>query len=209
MSGTNSPTEVDQGLQFGTWSDETSRLIYFDAMPALLTGLPRATDRVLDLGGGNGLMRPWFYQPVTTVDTDETKQPDVVADLTRWTPEDSSSYDRVLLRYVLHYLTDAEVVELFARHLPSWWAGPVTVIQFVAPTRRALAQKRANSVNETKHFRTEPHLLKLLTLSGDWDLTRRVAVDYEVDPDFYRNRLGAEDPTGHPERVVALTLENQ
>lgn len=209
MSEANSATEVDQGLLFGTWPDETSRLIYFDAMPALLAGIPRATDRVLDLGGGNGLMRPWFYEPVTTVDTDPAKQPDVVADITEWAPQDPSAYTRVLLRYVLHYLTDTEVLDLFCNHLPSWWDGPVTVIQFVAPSSEFLAAKLSNSVNESKTFRTEAHLLDLLTLSGRWTLARRVALDYDVTPDFYTHRLGAEDPTGHPERLVALTLENQ
>ena len=68
------------------------------------------------------------------------------------------------------------------------------------------ANSLANSVNETKTFRTERQLAALLTVSGTWNITRRVAVEYDVDPEFYRNRLGATHPTGHPERVVAYTL---
>lgn len=204
MRATLGITDVDQGLQFGTWSDNTSRLIYADAMGALLNGT-NVEDRVLDLGGGNGLMAAWFHQ-VTTVDTDTAKEPDIVADLRSWEPGDTRGYDLVLFRYVLHYLTDVELVELFTYHLPEWWSGPVLVIQFVAPHDEALRAKRANSVNETKWFRTEDQLAALLTVSDRWDITRRVAVEYHVDPDFYRNRLGATEPTGHPERVVAYTL---
>lgn len=201
MSGTNSSTEVDQGLSFGTWDDPTSRLIYSDAMPALLSGTPR--DKVLDLGGGNGLLREWFPD-VTTVDSDPAKKPDVVADLRTYVP--TETFDRVMLRYVLHYLTDAEVIELFGVHLPGWHHGEVTVIQFIAADENSLRRKLANSVNETKFFRTLDHLMDLFQLTGRWDLTRGIGVSYEVHPDFYRNRLGATRPTGHPETVLGLTL---
>jgi len=204
MRATPSATETDQGLQFGTWSDNTSRLIYADSMNTLLNGTD-VHDRVLDLGGGNGLMRGWFDQ-VTTVDTDTAKEPDIVADLRSWEPSDTRAYDLVLFRYVLHYLTDSELVELFTYHLTEWWSGPVLVIQFVAPDAEALRLKESNSVNEVKRFRTERQLAALLTVSGRWDITRRIAVEYDVDPEFYVNRLGATDPTGHPERVVAYTL---
>lgn len=192
-------SSVDQGTRFGTWQDPTSRLMYHDAMPALLSGTPR-DELVLDLGGGNGLSREWFPN-VVTVDADPAKEPDVVADLLSYVPP--TPVGRVLVRYVLHYLDDDQVRELFQHHLPSWHAGEVTVIQFVNDD---LAAKLANSVNETKFFRTEEHLHQLVT-SPSWRVARRIAVGYDVHPDFYRNRLGHPDPTGHPETVVAYTLE--
>jgi hypothetical protein len=58
-------------------------------------------------------------------------------------------------------------------------------------------------VNETKFFRPEWHLLGLLR---PWEVRRRIALSYDVGPEFYRNRLGHPNPTGHPETVVAYTL---
>lgn len=184
---------VDAGVAFGTWEDETSRLIYRDAMPALLVGTD-TSGLTLDLGGGNGLSRQWFAN-VVTVDSDPDKLPDVVADILTFAPN-PGIYDRVLLRYVLHYLTDAQVRELMA-HLASWHRGELTVIQFVNDDLEA---KYGNSVNETKHFRTEGQLLALL---DPWVPAHRVAVSYEVTADFYRNRLAHPNPTAHAETVVA------
>ena len=31
--------KIDQGTNFGTWEDTTSRLLYDDAMPAMLNGI--------------------------------------------------------------------------------------------------------------------------------------------------------------------------
>jgi hypothetical protein len=190
--------EVDAGVQFGTWPDPTSRLIYQDAMPALLSGIAR-TGTTLDLGGGNGLSRQWFDQ-VHTVDADPGKQPDEVADALTYVPD--TSYDRVLLRYVLHYLRDGEVVALL-QHVATYHHGPVVLVQFVNDD---LDAKYANSVNERKHFRTEDQVIHLLSFAP-WRVHQRIAVEYEVHPDFYRHRLGHPNPTGHRERVVAYLLE--
>jgi hypothetical protein len=186
---------TDQGTAFGTWLDPTSRLIYHDAMPALLSGTPR-DGLVLDLGGGNGLAREWFPR-LLTVDADPAKEPDVLADVLTWQP--STQAARVLLRYVLHYLPDDDVRRLMA-HLASWHRGPVTLIQFVNDD---LAAKERNSVNEVRYFRTEARLRSLL---WPWLVQRRIAVSYDVDPEFYRNRLNHPHPTSHPETVVAYTL---
>lgn len=180
----------DAGTAFGTWQDRTSRLLYADAMPALLSGVPR-DGLTLDLGGANGLSRQWFNN-VLTVDVDASKQPDVVADALTYTPD--PPVDRVLLRYVLHYLSDAKVRQL-ARHVATY-ADELVVVQFVNDDLRA---KRANSVNETKHFRSEVMLLGLLR---PWRVHQRIALAYDVDPQFYANRLGHPSPSGHPETVV-------
>lgn len=190
--------DLDQGTAFGTWADPTSRLIYHDAMGALLSGIERPT-RVLDLGGGNGLAREWFPGAVT-VDLDPAKDPDVLADALEYTP--AQPYDLVLLRYVLHYLPDPLVRDLLV-HVATYHRGPVVVIQFV---NEDLEAKAANSVGELKCFRTEWHLRTLVDREP-WELVRRIAVSYDVDPEFYRNRLHHPDPTGHPETVVSYLLE--
>lgn len=189
-------TDVDQGQAFGSWGDPTSRLIYHDAMPALLSGVDRS-GHVLDLGGGNGLAREWFPN-LTTVDTDAAKGPDVVADALTYVPP--ARPDLVLLRYVLHYLNGYDVVRLL-RHVTTY-ADTLLVVQFVNDD---LVAKRANSVNESKVFRTEMHLGQLVR--PWWRLVRRIAVEYEVHPDFYRNRLGHPNPTAHAERVVSYYCE--
>lgn len=190
---------VDAGTAFGLWDDETSRLMYRDAMPALLSGV-NAKGKVLDLGGGNGLLRRWFDR-LTTVDTDAAKQPDVLADITTYRPD--VPYNLVVLRYVLHYLPDSGVRRLLA-HVATYHHGPLLVVQFVAPDEQALRAKQANSVNETKWFRTEEQLRALL---APWEPVHRVAVEYDVVPEFYTNRLAHPAPTGHPERVVAYTCK--
>ena len=46
------------------------------------------------------------------------------------------------------------------------------------------------------------------SLLGPWRIHNRVALDYVVDPEFYRNRLGHPNPTGHQETVVAYDLRS-
>jgi hypothetical protein len=191
-------TDVDQGTRFGTWNDPTSRLMYHDAMPALLSGV-RRDGLTLDLGGGNGLATEWFDHLVT-VDTDVTKDPTVVADALRYVPPQYP--ERVLIRYLLHYLTDDEVRQLL-RNVARYSEGPVIVIQFV---NNDLASKYANSVNETRWFRTETWTRNLVE-SKPWRITQQIKIDYDVVPAFYANRLGAKHPTGHPETVVSWVLE--
>ncbi len=191
-------TEIDSGTKFGTWPDETSRLIYHDAMPALLSGTD-TRGHVLDLGGGNGLAHEWFPN-IRTVDQDASKHPHIVADILTYIP--AAKYDRVLLRYVLHYLEDDDVIALMS-HLNGWHHGELTIIQFVNDD---MVAKLANSVNESKFFRTEAHLHSLL---APWEPFRRIAVSYYVSPDFYRYRLEHPAPTGHPETVVAWTCRSK
>lgn len=188
-------TDVDGGTAFGTWPDPTAQLIYHDVMPALLSGMP-LDGRVVDLGGGNGLLKQWVPQALT-VDVDATKAPDVVADILEWT----GYYDVGVLRYVLHYLDDAGVRRLM-RHLHAYHHGKLLVIALANDV--ALAAKRANSVNETKWFRSEAHLLALM---APWVVVERRRFDYTVGAAFYRWRLGHPNPTAHPEAIVSLLLE--
>lgn len=184
---------VDQAEQFGCWTDPTSRLIYWDATPALLSGVD-TSGKVADLGGGNGILKQWIPQAIT-IDCDHSKQPDIVDDVLTHVGD----YDLIVIRYVLHYLDDDQVKALF-HHLTSYHQGRLLVIQFV---NENLAVKLRNSVNEIKHFRSEPQLIALMT---GWAIHRRIALDYDCHPDFYRNRLGHPSPVGHPERILSLEL---
>jgi hypothetical protein len=185
---------IDQGEAFGRWPDPTSRLIYHDVMPALLNGID-TRGRVADYGGANGLLKA-FVPGAVSIDIDASKAPDVVADITTH----QGDYDLIVIRYVLHYLTDDQVTGLF-RHLASFHRGRILLIQFVNDDKAA---KLANSVNETKVFRTEAELLALL---GPWRVIDRKRLDYEVTARFYRERLHHPNPTPHQEGVVALRLE--
>ncbi len=187
---------ADQGAQFGTWDNDTSRLMYRDAMPALLNGVD-TSGRVADYGGANGLLKA-FISGAVSIDVDASKEPDVVADITTHV----GIYDLIVMRYVLHYLSDAQVARLF-EHLRSFHRGRLLVIQFVNDDLEA---KAANSVNETKWFRTEDHLVSLF---GGWDMVDHKRLDYSVSAQFYRDRLGHPNPVGHREAVGSYYLEPQ
>ena len=188
---------IDQGTQFGRWEDETSRLMYFDAMPVLLSGIDTA-GVVADYGGGNGLLKQWIPDAIS-IDTDTSKQPDVVGDVLTHT----GNYDLIVMRYLLHYLDVNKIDRLF-RHLAAFHSGRVLVIQFVNDDLKA---KQANSVNESKTFFTESQLTALL--SRYWTVTPGNAIDYTVSAEFYRNRLKHPTPTAHRERLIALNLERK
>lgn len=192
--------DVKDGAVFGTYPDATSQLIYRDAWPALLSGVPR-TDSVLDLGGANGLSRLYFTGTVTTVDSDPASGADVIADVRDYTPD--RAHDRVLVRYVCHYLRDKDVVALL-RLVRRYHDGPVHLIQFVG---HPWEKRTASADRDIRWFRTEQHLMQLVTSSG-YVLQRRIALQYHVEPEFYQNRLGVAAP-GHEETTVSLTLQGR
>ena len=191
---------------FGWWTDGTSDLMYRGAMGYLLDGLPRPGRSVLDLGGANGMSR-WYLpgHDITTVDIDPATEPDVVADITTWTPK--ADAEVVLLRYVLHYLSDEQVRGLFA-HLATWHYGPVLVVQFANPRPW---QKRANSADAGQRwFRTPAALLTLLRSLPNWiDHGRVNRLTYTVQPEFYANRLGTPGQYAHAEELLGLALEHR
>ena len=190
---------------FGTWTDAASDLMYRGAMPYLLAGLPTAGP-VVDLGGGNGLSRGFLPgRQITTVDIDPATGPDVVADALTYThPEPAAT---VLVRYLLHYLTDGQVRRLFA-NLARWHDGDVVVVQFANEDPSA---KAVNSADTTD--RRWRHPAELLHLLGNLDGWRRGArvnrLDYTVDPEFYTSRLGVPGRYPHAETLLGLALERR
>lgn len=187
--------QEDQGGAFGRWPNKTARLMYHDIMPVALNGID-TSGRVADLGGANGLLKEWIPQAVT-VDYDESKHPDICEDINTHVGD----YDLVVLRYVLHYMPDTGVQALM-KHIASYHKGPILIIQFVNDD---LAAKRANSVGEIKWFRNTENTIALLKGCG-FKVASCKAVDYVVDPDFYRERLNHPNPTGHLETILAIEL---
>lgn len=186
--------DEDQAGEFGKWGDATSRLMYHDIMDLALEGVDTA-GRVADYGGANGLLKEWIPQAIS-VDYDATKSPDIQEDILAHVGD----YDLIVMRYVLHYMNDQTVIGLM-HNIASYHDGRVLIIQFV---NEDLVSKQANSIGEIKYFRDEDDLRTLLT--HDWIIAARRAVDYNVDAEFYRNRLNHPNPSSHDERIVIYEL---
>ncbi len=184
----------DQARAFGTWDNPTARLMYHDIMELALAGVD-TSGRVADYGGANGLLKQFIPHSIS-VDYDQSKGPDIAEDIMSHVGE----YDLIVLRYVMHYMTDAEVLRLF-RHVASFHNGRLLVIQFVNDD---LISKYANSIGETKYFRDSEDTHALVSL--DWMVQARRFHDYTVDADFYRLRLNHPNPSSHDERIVIYEL---
>jgi len=183
----------DSGIDFGTWSDPVSRLIYFDAMPYLLS-IVDTNKSAADLGGANGILKK-FFSDIITVDIDGSKKPDVICDILNY----KGVHNTLVLRYVMHYLTDTQVVALM-ENISLFHKGEVLVIQFVNE-ENSIDIKNANSKNEgKKFFRTESELKKLIKFG----LLREKRISYECDSEFYLNRLGIKNAQTHSETILSL-----
>ena len=140
---------VDNGEHFGKWADETSDYLYRRSIKMILDSVDIPSS-VGDFGGGNGLIKTHIPHAVT-IDIDKDKKPDIVENIL----EHTGCYDLGIVRYVLHYLNDYEVIQLFN----GMNCLNVLVIQF---TNQDLKMKYHNSKNEFKYFRTKEQLEALL-----------------------------------------------
>jgi hypothetical protein len=189
--------EIDQGVRFGYWDNDTSRLLYRDIMPLCLNGVD-TSGRVADFGGANGLLKAFIPQSIS-IDYDSSKNPDIVDDIL----VHKGDYDLIVLRYVLHYLDDKKVSELF-NHIRSFHKGRILVIQFV---NEDLESKTWNSVNEVKWFRNEKETRVLL--ETDWEIMDYKSIDYFVSAQFYRDRLNHPNPKSHRESIAIYYLDKK
>lgn len=175
---------VDQGTAFGTWGDPTSRFMYEDSLKPILE-LVKLEGRVGDFGGANGLLKQ-HVPNVRTIDSDPSKNPDIVDDILYH----GDYYDVAWCRYVMHYLNDQQVMQFVA----TVNAPRLIIVQF---TNEDLRAKYANSINEYKYFRTASQMRALLPD----DTVELASYSYTVGEDFYLNRLGLTHATAHAETL--------
>jgi len=181
----------DAGIDFGRWADVTSKLMYFDSVQAILSKV-NTLGTVADYGGANGILKN-FIPNIITIDIDSTKKPDIIDNIITH----KGNYDLIIIRYVLHYLNDYEVLELF-NHISSYHKGKILIIQF---TNEDLKSKYQNSKNEFKYFRTKNQLEKLLP-----NCEHIFNADYQCTSEFYKNRLGIENAVAHTESINAYLI---
>lgn len=180
--------EIDKGINFGKWKDKTSQYLYFESTIEILKKI-KIPNSVADYGGGNGLLKQFIPQ-IKTIDIDENKQPDLIDNILTH----NNHYELVIIRFVLHYLNDYEVIELFK----TINADNILIIQF---ENEDLKTKYQNSINEFKYFRTEKQLKALLPKHKE--IYNR---EYEVSPEFYKERLGEADYKTHKEILRAYYI---
>lgn len=186
--------KIDQGINFGTWDDPTSRYLYHDSTKEILKRYPgEITNKisVADYGGGNGMIKtliPW----ITTIDHDQSKNPDICDDILTH----NQPYDLIIMRYVLHYLSDQQII----RVIKQMKAKELIIQNFC---NYDLDVKQYNSQNETKIFRTPG---EILTLLNDFEPDVIYWERFFVTKQFYRNRLNHSNPKGHSEIMLGLRI---
>jgi len=182
----------DQGINFGKWKDKTSKFLYFDSTKEILSKI-KIYNNVADYGGANGNLKT-FISNIISIDIDSSKHPDIIGNIITH----KGNYDLIIIRYVLHYLNDYEILKLF-NNITNYHKGEVLIIQFC---NNDLKSKYSNSINEFKYFRTENQLEQLLP-----KYTKIYSKEYEVEQDFYKNRLNLNNAITHKEILNAYLLK--
>ena len=181
----------DNGINFGKWTDATSKLIYVDSIKEILLKID-TSGKVADYGGANGILKQ-FIPDIITIDIDASKKPDIVDNIRTH----QGNYDLIIIRFVLHYLNDYEVLQLFD-NIQKYHNGKILLIQF---TNEDLKSKYYNSINEFKYFRTKNQLEKLLP-----NFENIYSIEYECSKEFYKNRLSIDNAIKHKEEINAYLI---
>ena len=179
----------DQGTDFGKWEDDVSRFLYFESIEEIFRIL-KPVGKIADYGGANGILKT-ILKNCITIDLDKSKSPDICENILTH----KGAYDFIMLRYVLHYLNDYEIL-FFWEHLKTFHKGRILVIQFC---NNDLKNKYQNSKNEFKYFRTEVQFEQLLPPESKKIYSKK----YTVTAEFYENRLGILNATEHEEVLNA------
>lgn len=203
----NTTYKLDGGKDFGAGDDPVSELIYRSSAKEFLRNVPTAGKRIADYGGGNGILRRFLNaKAYKVVDVDETKKTSgdfICDDITTH----RGSYDLVICRYVLHYLTDEEALQMFEQ-IRRNGTKKILIIQFVnektdLKIKREISERFEKGI-EQKHFRT---CKQLFDLFDGFSVENVDKIDYKVTPDFYRNRLGITGKTKpHKEQIYSVLL---
>jgi len=178
----------DQGINFGKWDNDTANFIYSKSTKEILN-LITIPEKVADYGGANGNLKQFIPQAIS-VDVDQTKKPDILDNILTHVGE----YDLIVIRYVLHYLNDYEVINLF-QHIKKFHIGKILIIQFC---NNNLKIKYKNSQNEFKYFRTETQLEALL-----FNVDKIYTSEYLCTSQFYKDRLNINNAISHIETLNA------
>lgn len=181
----------DKGINFGKWSDNTSKLMYFDSVKDILSKI-NIKGKVADYGGANGILKQ-FIPNIISIDIDASKNPDIIDNILTH----KGIYDLIIIRFVLHYLNDYKVLQLFD-NIKKYHRGRVLIIQF---TNEDLKSKYANSKNEFKYFRTKNQLENLLP-----KFENIYSIEYECTKEFYKNRLNIKKGIKHKEQINAYLI---
>lgn len=181
----------DKGQNFGKWDDSTSQFLYHDSTKEILSQF-KIEGKIADFGGANGNLKEFLPSSIS-IDIDGSKNPDIEDDIITH----SEKYDWVIIRYVLHYLDDYQVLQLF----DNIRAEKILIIQF---TNENLKNKYYNSRNEKKYFRTRNQLEALLPDRA----SRFYRSMFNCTKEFYQNRLGFEGGFEHIETLNAYIINN-
>ena len=188
--------DVDKGKDFGRWTDPVSKFLYFDSMSLFLEGIDLSDySKIADYGGANGLLKK-FIPNALSIDYDPKKKPDIVDDILTH----KGDYDLIVIRYVLHYLSNEEIQTLF--HNLRDYTGEIWIIQFASDGQDNRI-KRANSRNEgTKYFRDTFRLFG--EVEKHISLIESKAQSIDVTTEFYINRLENPEADRHYETIYFL-----
>ena len=178
----------DNGTNFGKWNDKVSKFMYFDSTKEILSKI-QIPNIVADYGGANGNLKTFIPNSIS-IDIDSSKNPDIIDNILSHV----GNYELIIIRYVLHYLNDYEVIQLFKTIKTN-----TLIIQFI---NEDLKSKYQNSQNEFKYFRTAKQLKKLLP-----NCKEIYSKEYTIGANFYRNRLNINNAITHKETLKAFYYE--
>jgi hypothetical protein len=181
---------LDQGTDFGIWTDSVSRFMYNTSSRAFFGVIDfEHNEKVGDYGGANSLLKNilpnWINY--TSIDMDESKKPDIVDDIITH----KGNYDTVILRYVIHYLNDSQVIELFKNIK----ANRILVQQFF--NKDTILKSKFDPMGY-RFFRNRQEFNNLIGFAGK-DIGK---IEYDVTDEFYSNRFNLPcKPVKHKETV--------
>lgn len=169
---------------FGKWTDKTSNFLYYESFKEIIKKIV-IPERVADYGGANGIIKQFISQAIS-IDINADQNPDIVDNILTHT----GNYDLIIIRYVLHYLNDYDVIRLF-EHIKTFHKERILIVRFC---NNDLISKYHNSINEFKYFRTEQQLEALLP---EHSIIYRKR--YLCSAEFYKYRLNNENGISHYE----------
>jgi hypothetical protein len=212
----NLEDQLNIDKNFGNWTDKVSKFMYEGHFDRIFND-PRFNlarfSRIEDFGGANGKLKTFFGDKLATIDIDETNDPDFLGNIInynayaefRWRGEIrlfKVESDLIIIRYVLHYLTDKEIKKMF-QNIKSYHRGHILIVQFTNEGED-MNIKRQNSINETKYFRTAEELSVLI---NGFEVVARDTENFTVTSEFYRNRLQNFEALPHQEQIQSILMK--